>query len=337
MPYPISVQLYSLREASKDGVDRVLSRLADIGYAAVEPFSMYDMTPREFRRLMKEKMGILKMDESFATRYLNEGFSGGEKKRAEILQMALLEPTMAILDETVGDHPGAVFHLHALASALIEVGRAEDAMKRQLRAVEMAERLVGTEHPWYAHALSGLAAVESSMGDSKPALDHASRASEILARYPGSPLGGPSKIVLARALLGTGQHARALERYREALHWHEEVNPDHPARARILGQASFRYYFTLEPGVTPAQIQVQQFTSECGGNAVSGPTLLSGSTYFVTVNNFLVDGGDNFGTFATIDPALRVGAGIDLDALIAYLGEFSPVSAPGTDRVNELN
>jgi energy-coupling factor transporter ATP-binding protein EcfA2 len=58
------------------------------------------MTPREFRRLMKEKMSLLKMDDTFATRYLNEGFSGGEKKRAEILQMALLEPTMAILDET---------------------------------------------------------------------------------------------------------------------------------------------------------------------------------------------------------------------------------------------
>jgi len=58
------------------------------------------MAPREFRRLMKEKMQLLKMDDSFATRYLNEGFSGGEKKRAEILQMALLEPTMAILDET---------------------------------------------------------------------------------------------------------------------------------------------------------------------------------------------------------------------------------------------
>jgi len=58
------------------------------------------MAPREFRRLMKEKMALLKMDDTFATRYLNEGFSGGEKKRAEILQMALLEPTMAILDET---------------------------------------------------------------------------------------------------------------------------------------------------------------------------------------------------------------------------------------------
>jgi len=43
---------------------------------------------------------MLKMPETFATRYLNEGFSGGEKKRAEILQMALLEPDLAILDET---------------------------------------------------------------------------------------------------------------------------------------------------------------------------------------------------------------------------------------------
>jgi len=58
------------------------------------------MAPREFRKLMREKMRLLKMDDSFASRYLNEGFSGGEKKRAEILQMALLEPTMAILDET---------------------------------------------------------------------------------------------------------------------------------------------------------------------------------------------------------------------------------------------
>ncbi len=54
----------------------------------------------EFRKLLTEKMELLKMDKSFARRYLNEGFSGGEKKRAEILQMALLEPKVAILDET---------------------------------------------------------------------------------------------------------------------------------------------------------------------------------------------------------------------------------------------
>jgi Fe-S cluster assembly ATP-binding protein len=54
----------------------------------------------EFRRLLREKMKLLKVDESFASRYLNEGFSGGEKKRAEILQMAMLQPEIAILDET---------------------------------------------------------------------------------------------------------------------------------------------------------------------------------------------------------------------------------------------
>ncbi|MFM9106562.1 MAG: Fe-S cluster assembly ATPase SufC [Chloroflexota bacterium] len=67
---------------------------------AAEDSAVQPMTPREFRRLMKEKMSLLKMDDSFATRYLNEGFSGGEKKRAEILQMALLEPRMCVLDET---------------------------------------------------------------------------------------------------------------------------------------------------------------------------------------------------------------------------------------------
>jgi Fe-S cluster assembly ATP-binding protein len=54
----------------------------------------------EFRRLLKQKMDILEMSHDFAGRYLNEGFSGGEKKRAEILQLATLEPDIAILDET---------------------------------------------------------------------------------------------------------------------------------------------------------------------------------------------------------------------------------------------
>jgi len=54
----------------------------------------------EFRKMLKEKMDMLKMDHTFAGRYLNDGFSGGEKKRAEILQMATLKPEIAILDET---------------------------------------------------------------------------------------------------------------------------------------------------------------------------------------------------------------------------------------------
>jgi Fe-S cluster assembly ATP-binding protein len=55
---------------------------------------------RDFRTKMREKMALLRMDDTFATRYVNEGFSGGEKKRLEMLQMAVLEPEIAILDET---------------------------------------------------------------------------------------------------------------------------------------------------------------------------------------------------------------------------------------------
>ena len=54
----------------------------------------------DFQKILKEKMAMLEMDPSFANRYLNEGFSGGEKKRTEILQLAVLEPLIAILDET---------------------------------------------------------------------------------------------------------------------------------------------------------------------------------------------------------------------------------------------
>ena len=60
-----------------------------------------DLIPmREFRKELREQMDELGMDQEFARRYLNEGFSGGEKKRAEVLQLAMLRPAFAILDET---------------------------------------------------------------------------------------------------------------------------------------------------------------------------------------------------------------------------------------------
>ena len=55
---------------------------------------------REFRKELKAHMDALEMDKSFLSRYVNDGFSGGEKKRLEILQMLLLNPTLALLDET---------------------------------------------------------------------------------------------------------------------------------------------------------------------------------------------------------------------------------------------
>jgi len=55
---------------------------------------------KNFRKALRDKMALLEMDEKFASRYVNDGFSGGEKKRLEILQMAMLEPRLALLDET---------------------------------------------------------------------------------------------------------------------------------------------------------------------------------------------------------------------------------------------
>ncbi len=59
-----------------------------------------DVPIREFREKLFSTMKLLKMDEQFARRYVNEGFSGGEKKRAEVLQMGILDPDLAIMDET---------------------------------------------------------------------------------------------------------------------------------------------------------------------------------------------------------------------------------------------
>ena len=68
--------------------------------AAIKAQRGADMPIRDFRILLKEQMKLLSMNENFAGRYVNDGFSGGEKKRLEILQMAMLNPKMVLLDET---------------------------------------------------------------------------------------------------------------------------------------------------------------------------------------------------------------------------------------------
>jgi Fe-S cluster assembly ATP-binding protein len=96
--YPTVIPGVSMANFLRMAVTNVRNARAED--SAANGGSVQKLAPREFRKLMREKMALLKMDDAFATRYLNEGFSGGEKKRAEILQMALLEPSMAVLDET---------------------------------------------------------------------------------------------------------------------------------------------------------------------------------------------------------------------------------------------
>ncbi len=68
--------------------------------AALKSVQGRDVPVREFRQRLLDAMALLKMDESFARRYVNDGFSGGEKKRAEVLQMSILRPALAVMDET---------------------------------------------------------------------------------------------------------------------------------------------------------------------------------------------------------------------------------------------
>ncbi len=131
------------------------TRNARAAAAAENGGSAQPMTPREFRRLMKEKMALLRMDDSFATRYLNEGFSGGEKKRAEILQMALLEPKLAILDET--DSGLDIDALRIVAEGVNKLRTPQNATI----VVTHYQRLLNYVVPDFVHVISGGRIVKS--------------------------------------------------------------------------------------------------------------------------------------------------------------------------------
>ena len=117
------------------------------------------MPPKEFRALVKEKMALLKMDESFAGRYINDGFSGGEKKRAEILQMAVLRPEIAILDET---DSGLDIDALRIVSNGVNALRSPD---RAIIVVTHYQRLLDYIVPDFVHVLSAGRIVRSGGKD----------------------------------------------------------------------------------------------------------------------------------------------------------------------------
>ncbi len=113
----------------------------------------------EFRKLLKDKMAMLKMDQTFAGRYLNEGFSGGEKKRAEILQMATLNPEIAILDETDSG-------LDIDALRIVSEG-VNTLMNKDMGVMVIThyQRLLNYIKPDYVHVMLGGKIVESGGPD----------------------------------------------------------------------------------------------------------------------------------------------------------------------------
>ena len=108
-----------------------------------------DLSVLELRLSIMEWMGKLGMDPNFANRYLNEGFSGGEKKRNEVLQMAILEPDVAILDET--DSGLDIDALQIVAKGVHEVRRVRPHLGVVL--ITHYERLLELIKPDYVHIL----------------------------------------------------------------------------------------------------------------------------------------------------------------------------------------
>ena len=115
-----------------------------------------DLIPmREFRKEIKEKMGQLQMDSEFARRYVNDGFSGGEMKRAEILQLAMLQPNFAILDETDSGLDADAVRL--ASQSIAEIGH----RKMGLLIITHHDKLLHYNTPDFTHVILGGKIVET--------------------------------------------------------------------------------------------------------------------------------------------------------------------------------
>ena len=121
------------------------------------------LKPVEFVKIAKEKIKDLKMDESLLNRSLNEGFSGGEKKRNEILQMSILNPCMSILDET--DSGLDIDALQIVANG-VNANRGDD---KSFLVITHYQRLLNYIVPDFVHVLVGGKIVKS--GDKSLALE----------------------------------------------------------------------------------------------------------------------------------------------------------------------
>ena len=122
-----------------------------------------EMDAFEFLTLVREKMKLMQMDESFLNRGVNEGFSGGEKKRNEILQMAVLEPALAVLDET--DSGLDIDALRVVANGVNSLRRAD----RAIVMITHYQRLLDYIEPDHVHVLSAGKIIMS--GDKSLALE----------------------------------------------------------------------------------------------------------------------------------------------------------------------
>jgi Fe-S cluster assembly ATP-binding protein len=146
--YPVEIPGVSNAQFLKEAVNEVRSRRG-----------LEELDAMDFLKFFKDKMALVEMDSSFVSRAVNEGFSGGEKKRNEILQMAVLEPKLAILDET--DSGLDIDALRVVAGGINRLRRPANA----IILVTHYQRILNYITPDRVHVLSGGRIVRSGGKD----------------------------------------------------------------------------------------------------------------------------------------------------------------------------
>jgi Fe-S cluster assembly ATP-binding protein len=183
--YPVAVPGVSVANFLRTAVSNVrgyTEKKGDEAQAGVIGSNLMPM--REFRKELNEKMKEYNVDPSFARRYLNDGFSGGEKKRTEVLQMAMLEPKFAILDES--DSGLDIDALRVVADGINKLAtpdrgfllithyqRILNYVKPHYVSIFYGGRIVKTGGPEVAHMLEerGYGWVEKEFGSASPAAE----------------------------------------------------------------------------------------------------------------------------------------------------------------------
>jgi Fe-S cluster assembly ATP-binding protein len=147
---------------------------------AMKAVRQEDVPVREFREKLLATLRLLKIDEDFARRYVNEGFSGGEKKRAEVLQMGILDPDLAIMDET--DSGLDIDALRTVAEGV----NALTTPKLGVVLITHYQRLLNYITPHFVHILYKGRIIESGGADLALKLE-AEGYDPVIAKYRGTP------------------------------------------------------------------------------------------------------------------------------------------------------
>lgn len=155
--YPVSIPGVTVAQFLRTAVNARIKADARAKNNGVMPADYKGMPIPVFTKTLREAMAVLKVDQQFAGRYLNEGFSGGEKKRAEILQMAMLKPDFAVLDET--DSGLDIDALRVVSEGVNTLHRTNGKMG--VLVITHYQRLLDYIKPQFVHVLIGGRIVEA--------------------------------------------------------------------------------------------------------------------------------------------------------------------------------